>query len=132
MSSIRVLITVLLLGCLGSIYAAQGPLDGTRFGIDFAANKDDPPHRPAGSDILLFDKGLGECKKAGKAYGYEKKSYEATQVKGVINFTFTMESGKHGSLTFKGQIQGDNIAGQRIWSKPGKDAIVHNFTGKKQ
>ena len=103
-----------------------------RYGIDFAANKDDPPNRPAGGDILIFANGLGECKKAAKAYGYEKKSYEATQAKGVVNFTFTMESGKHGSLTFKRQIEGERITGQRIWSKPGKDAIVHNFTGKKQ
>ena len=128
----RLMLLALSLCFWSDLAAAQGPLDGLQYAIDFAANKDDTPDKPPGSDTLVFTAGNGSCTKAAKAYGYKEKAYEASKKKEVVSFTFTMESPKHGQLTFTGQIQGNTIQGKRTWSKPGKTEIVHDFSGTKQ
>jgi hypothetical protein len=130
MSKTIAAILVLVMSCITYALASEGPLDGHRYTIDFVANKDDPVDRPAGSDSLIFTAGTAECAKAGKAYGYAPGTYKATAKKGLVTFTFTVVSAKHGQVTFAGQIAGKDIKGTRTWSKPGKANIVHTFAGK--
>lgn len=110
--------------------AASAPsLDGRTFAITLV---EEGSGKDQGKDVLAFAGGQGECQAAGRKYGYTKGMCTVTKAKDGLAFRFAMTSPEHGELVFEGVVQGKAVQGTRTWSKPGKTAIVHRFTGQQQ
>jgi hypothetical protein len=108
--------------------AAAPTLDGRSFVIELVESDSG---KAQGKDTLVFAEGLGDCQAAGKKYGYAKGQSTVVKgkAKGELTFRFVMASAEHGELLFEGTVQGKSVQGKRTWSKPGKTAIVHSFSG---
>jgi uncharacterized protein YfiM (DUF2279 family) len=127
----RLLLLLVLSAVLAPLLsaAAAPSLDGRSFAI---ALVEDGSGKDQGKDVLAFAAGLGECQTAGRKYSYAKGMYTVTKAKDGLAFRFSMVSAEHGELTFEGVVQGKAVQGTRTWSKPGKTAILHRFTGQQQ
>ena len=126
----RLLVLLAFLGFLTPMLsaAAAPSLDGRSFVIELVEHDSG---KAQGKDTLVFAEGFGDCQAAGKKYGYAKglSTVVKGKAKGELAFRFVMTSAEHGELLVEGTIQGKTVQGKRTWSKPGKTAIVHSFSG---
>jgi hypothetical protein len=108
---------------------AKAALDGREFSVQMTDNG-----AALDRDRIVFAAGKAEEPEVRQRYGFEKAAYTAAPAdkKGGISFTVTMTSGEHGQIVLAGKITGHEITGTRTWTKAGKPAIVHQFTGKEQ
>lgn len=104
----------------------QPTLDGKSFAIQ-TMEKDKP--ETATAETCVFADGYFdnlECHQ----YGFSKGKYTATQKgEGVMQFESTMDGGKEGSMTFKGEVNMGNIKGDMVWKKEGQADINYTFSG---
>ncbi|WP_394750191.1 hypothetical protein [Spongiimicrobium salis] len=64
-------------------------------------------------------------------HGFKKATYTTkTNAKGLQEFSCTMLSKEHGKMVWKGEKNGNSIAGNYVWTKEGQDAIHYTFKGK--
>jgi hypothetical protein len=111
---------------IADLGAATGALDQQVFAVAFV----DEAKARQGEDQLRFDDGKLVLPGIRKRYGFEPSTYTTKPTAdGGLSFTATLTSAKHGSLAVSGTIVRDQATGTRTWSKGGKDAIVHAFTG---
>ena len=127
----RLVLLFALSCCLSSVQAAVATLDGRQFAI---ALVEADTGKAQGTDVLSFAAATGECQAAAQKFGYAKGlctvAKAANGPAGGLSFRFTMSSAEHGELRFQGVVKGEVVEVTRTWSKPGKSAIVHRFSGQ--
>lgn len=122
------LLALVLLLCPG-LHAAQAKapsLDGTTLAVAFS----DSAGKAMGEDSIVFADGKLDLPGIRAQFGFEAAACTVTAGKdGALAFTATLTSVKHGSLLVEGSLAKAKASGKRSWSKPGKEPIVHTFTG---
>jgi len=113
----------------GSVWAAS--LDGTNWQVKVIP---DPMTRKLGEhsfgDKLSFKNGkvtASECTK----YGFGASDYKTADAPNQTSWDSTMTSAKEGNSKWIGEVKGNEIAGDMIWTKPGGHIFKYKFRGKK-
>ena len=121
------LLALLCLGVTPAVRAADsGPLDGVTASVAFS----DKAGKKQGSDKLVFAAGKLALPGLQKQFAFTPAAYTVVQDKdGTVEFKATLTSTEHGSLAISGKIAKQQVTGTRSWSKPGKEAIEHSFSG---
>ena len=105
--------------------AAADSLDGKTFNIKLTEyGKDGQPT----DDELIFKDGTffsSECEQ----YGFGPATYESASKNGATLFEATTSSEKEGKIEWEGKVEGDNITGNFMWSKPGQEPILYTYAG---
>ena len=105
--------------------AAADSLDGKTFNIKLTEyGKDGEPT----DDELIFKDGTffsSECEQ----YGFGQATYESASKNGATLFEATTSSEKEGKIEWEGKVEGDNITGNFMWSKPGQEPILYTYAG---
>ncbi len=105
--------------------SAEGLLDGKTFEAE-ASEKGKEDKTP---DTLIFKDGMftsTDCEQ----YGFKAAPYSATEQDGVISFESQATSDTEGTVAWSGTVDGGNISGTFVWTKPGQDAIEYTYSGK--
>ncbi len=127
-SSLFVLVFAVCLSIIGSNpnYAVAGEsLDGKTFSVKINEHGKDGE---ATDDEIMFKDGTffsTDCEQ----YGFGAAPYEFRTKDGITLFITSATSEKEGEIQWEGKVEGDEISGTSIWSKPGQDPIIYKYKG---
>ena len=63
-------------------------------------------------------------------YGFAPAAYDTTGGEdGAMAFSVTTKSDKEGTMTWNGNVKGDEIEGTAVWQKAGQDDIAYSYKG---
>jgi len=127
-STIFILVLTLCVSIIGTNLDsahADDSLDGKTFSIKINEHGKDGEVR---DDVVIFKDGIFLSKDC-EQYGFGAAPYEYRANDGVTLFITSTKSEKEGEIQWEGKVEGDEISGTMIWSKPGQEAIFYKYKG---
>ena len=120
----RLLIAMVALGLMVPGVTLAGDLDGNTYEVKITdPTKDQPdPDTLEFKDGKFFSAGCEE-------WGFGWAEYEVTKTDDGMSFKVMTSSEKEGSAVWTGNVMGDEIKGQMVWTKEGQDDITYPFEG---
>lgn len=114
-----------IIGFNPNFAAADDSLDGKTYSIKINEHGKDGEVR---DDVVMFKDGTFLSKDC-EQYGFGAAPYEYRANDGVTLFITSTKSEKEGEIQWEGKVEGDEISGTMIWSKPGQEAIFYKYKG---
>lgn len=105
--------------------AAGDSLDGKTFSVKINEHGKDGE---ATDDELIFKDGTffsTDCEQ----YGFSSAPYEHRTTDGITLFITSSTSEKEGEVQWEGRVEGGEISGTMIWSKPGQEPVFYKYKG---
>ena len=105
--------------------------DASLDGMTFVGEMGEQGKTKGDSDTFVFQDGTFQSA-ACEPYGFEPASYTATEEGNAVTFHAKAESSNEGTMTWTGAMNGEELTGTAIWTKPGKHPVEYWFKAKPQ
>ncbi|MBI2998838.1 MAG: hypothetical protein HYY46_10400 [Deltaproteobacteria bacterium] len=121
------LIGLVVFSMLGGIALAASPLDGTQWRLQMTT----PSVKAPSENHVRFEKGKFNSPLF-QPKGFPPSNYTLTEQKGAPLIWETMQtSATEGTLSWRGELEGDTMRGLASWRKPDGTVVNYTFSGRK-